>query len=558
MSNYTVSVIIPTFNSAKYIENAIESVLAQTLQNFELIIVDDGSTDQTRAVVTKYTKKDSRVRYIYQNNSGGAAAPKNTGIRMSNAEYIAVLDADDQWMPSKLERQVRLLSNSSKNLGFVGCDYVVNDSSGAKKVITVNTDPEHLQNILMRDFMGPGSCIMYKSEVFDKVGHFDECLKTSQDWEMRIRLSQFYEFDTVPEPLVVYLIHSDNISKSKLDIREQDRQNIFNKYINHYKNDSYLMSRYLRYQATFYLSSNETSKARNSIIKSIKTSPLRLEQILVFVLSLISADNYKILQNIYVRMGNLKRKLSVFLKNNLKNPKFFAIYVYGYFLPDFKIKVLFYTDAEVKKKLEEGFSLIRLGDGEVSVMLQHSMPYHNPNKELARKMAKMVKEFKSDKRLLVAVPKQISLSSSKLKQENKKTIWLPFKVMFTLFFDSEVKYVDAHSFYNETIFNYIINNFLCNKNVIVVTKKETINRMLKKIGLNTIFVPSPEFDAYSDYLRIEQEVSSAIDKLGTVNTVVIFALGPVGKIMAYDLHKRNIQCIDVGKGLEKFSVEKYV
>ena len=102
-----VSVIVPTHNRADLIEYSIRSVLAQTYPDFELLVVDNGSTDSTRSVVDGIG--DPRIRYIYQENSGGPAGPRNTGIRESRGEYVAFLDSDDLWVPTKLARQVEVL-----------------------------------------------------------------------------------------------------------------------------------------------------------------------------------------------------------------------------------------------------------------------------------------------------------------------------------------------------------------------------------------------------------------------------------------------------------------
>src|SRR3989344_2456358 len=107
-----ISIIIPTYNRAKLLRRAIESVLKQTFQDFELLVVDDGSTDNTNEVVMEYASKDKRVFYISQENSGGASRPKNTGIKTARGEYIAILDSDDEWMQNKLEVQLRHFEQS--------------------------------------------------------------------------------------------------------------------------------------------------------------------------------------------------------------------------------------------------------------------------------------------------------------------------------------------------------------------------------------------------------------------------------------------------------------
>ena len=124
MNRPKVSIIIPTYNRAKLLSRAIKSVLDQTFKDFELIIVDDGSTDNTKGVVEEFQKKDSRIKYIWQENSGAPAKPKNTGIRQARGEYVAFLDDDDEWFPKKLEKQIELFED---NIGFVGCNILIVD-----------------------------------------------------------------------------------------------------------------------------------------------------------------------------------------------------------------------------------------------------------------------------------------------------------------------------------------------------------------------------------------------------------------------------------------------
>ena len=115
-----VSVIIPTYNRQKLLPKAIKSVLNQTFKNFELIIVDDGLTDNTKEIIKEFQKRDPRIKYIWQENFGAPAGPKNTGIKNSKGEYIAFLDDDDEWLPEKLERVIEIppkTIHALKNIG---------------------------------------------------------------------------------------------------------------------------------------------------------------------------------------------------------------------------------------------------------------------------------------------------------------------------------------------------------------------------------------------------------------------------------------------------------
>ncbi|GAH83893.1 unnamed protein product, partial [marine sediment metagenome] len=119
MDNITVSVIIPTYNRADMVGRAIQSVINQTYQDFEIIIIDDASTDNTREVAREFQEREKRIKYFkHEINKGGGAA-RNTGIKNSKGEYIAFLDSDDEWYPEKLEKQIEIFNKNDENLGVV-------------------------------------------------------------------------------------------------------------------------------------------------------------------------------------------------------------------------------------------------------------------------------------------------------------------------------------------------------------------------------------------------------------------------------------------------------
>jgi glycosyltransferase involved in cell wall biosynthesis len=284
-----VSVIIPTYNREALLKRAIESVLNQSYQNFELIIVDDGSKDNTEKLVEEFGIKDERVKYVFQENSGGAAKPKNTGIKVATGEYIAILDDDDEWFLSKLEKQVQYL-DEHLDIDIVGCNYLIN----GKKEYRIPFYKNIFKRMLVTDDLGPGSTMIYRKELFGKVGLFDENLKTGQDREMRIRLAKDYKFGFVKEALVNYYSGHDNISFSGLSIekREKDWAHIFNKYRKYYDDDSKVYSDKLRYDGTRYMSLGLADKARKCFLLSIQKNPLNMKSFLYLFLSLFGPSFY--------------------------------------------------------------------------------------------------------------------------------------------------------------------------------------------------------------------------------------------------------------------------
>jgi len=300
-----VSVIIPTYNRAKLLKRAIESVLNQTFQDFELIVVDDGSTDDTKEIVKSFNNQ--KIIYIYQENFGGAAGPKNVGIKMAQGKYIAILDSDDEWLPEKLQKQVTLFERSkNEKLGVVGCDIYIIEGKN-KRQYRMPRHKDIFKRILVTDDLGTGSTMIYKKEVFEKVGLFDENLKSGQDREMRLRLAQHYNFDFVDEFLVNYYYAQNGIASKGLNIekREKDWQYIFEKYKNYYLADKKLYSDKLRYDGTRYMMLGFRQKAQKSFMASIVKNPLNLKSYLYLFLSLFGVFWYNIFAKIKLWLNQM-------------------------------------------------------------------------------------------------------------------------------------------------------------------------------------------------------------------------------------------------------------
>lgn len=208
-----ISVIIPTFNHSRFVSDAINSVLAQTYKNLEVIIVDDGSTDNTREVLKKY---GSKIKYIYQNNKGLSAA-RNIGIKFSKGEFIAILDADDIWLSRKLELQMKMMEECTSSTGVVSCGVYIIDEEG--KIIKEFVRKNYLSKInffnelIIKNIVsGGGSCALIRRVCFEKVGMFDENLKSAEDWDMWLRISKYFDIKYVEIPLVKIRVSERSMS----------------------------------------------------------------------------------------------------------------------------------------------------------------------------------------------------------------------------------------------------------------------------------------------------------------------------------------------------------
>lgn len=205
-----VSVIIPAYNAMTYLPETLSSVLEQTFSNFEVLIVNDGSSDHIEEWASKLTP---RVQLIAQANQGPSAA-RNTGIAMAKGEYIAFVDADDLWEPTKLEKQVRCLDdNPTVGLVYNWTSIVDEQGKATGRVITSDAQGDVLRQILERNIIYCPS-VMVRRCCFDMVGLFEPDLRFNEDWEMWIRIASHYHFAVTKEPLVHYRQHPKNSSKN--------------------------------------------------------------------------------------------------------------------------------------------------------------------------------------------------------------------------------------------------------------------------------------------------------------------------------------------------------
>lgn len=215
----TVSAIIPTYNRSDSVGRAIQSVLDQTYQDFELIIVDDGSTDSTEEVIKSFD--DERIVYLsHDENKGKPAAARNTGIKEARGEYIAFLDSDDEWLPKKLEKQMQVMCASSESVGVVYCFWKRFLIDGSIKEYTPKlTNRRDARKRLFNLQIGPGPpSVLIKSECFEKVGLFDEDLSGWEGHDLWIRISEYYDFAYIPE-FFLYAYETKDRSKNPTKAR---------------------------------------------------------------------------------------------------------------------------------------------------------------------------------------------------------------------------------------------------------------------------------------------------------------------------------------------------
>lgn len=212
----SISVVIPTYNYGRFLGAAIDGVLSQTLRPTELIIVDDGSTDDTEAVVSRYLHDADgldavKIRYIKQKNAGVCSA-RNRGVAESSSEFIAFADADDIWHPTKLEKQIAKFTED-ENIGLVHCAMREFDSdTGETTAVNIDgMEGDVADELLLWErsvIIGPGGTIVVTRKAFDDAGGFDTEMKVGEDWDFCYRVARKFKVGFVPEALVDYRSHA--------------------------------------------------------------------------------------------------------------------------------------------------------------------------------------------------------------------------------------------------------------------------------------------------------------------------------------------------------------
>lgn len=219
-----VSVIIPTYNSSKLLKEAIGSVLSQTYPILEIIVVDDGSTDDTAKVVQEYVRAQehkstgAQVKYIRQENKGPAAA-RNKGIREARGNYIAFLDSDDLWLPDKIEKQIVLFEKSDYAMVYCDMSHVVNGKTVYKSYLKGRGykyfgKGDIYNNLLRENFIFTPTVIMRRC-ILDRMEGFDEKFRICEDYKMWLSIAREYPIGYIDEPLVIRRRVEANITKDK-------------------------------------------------------------------------------------------------------------------------------------------------------------------------------------------------------------------------------------------------------------------------------------------------------------------------------------------------------
>lgn len=298
----TISIIMPAFNSSKYIATTIESVLAQTFNDFELLIIDDGSTDNTSEIVNHYCKLDTRITLLCQKNQGVSYA-RNQGLELAKGEYIAFLDSDDQWLPNKLEVHIQHFAKSS-NLGisfgrieFMSFNGKPTGKLSNSQLFQITPKDLYYENLIVT----PSNAVVRRA-VIDSVGNFDSNLSGTEDAELFLRVAhKGWKVEGINQVLVRYRTNQVGVSSNLYRMEEDWKK--FNAKVETYAPElvkqhyqqarafflRYLARRTLRNQLSSHMGVDFMNRALQTDWKIIFKEPRRtiLTMLAVYIKSVI-------------------------------------------------------------------------------------------------------------------------------------------------------------------------------------------------------------------------------------------------------------------------------
>lgn len=301
--NPLVSVIIPAYNRASFLKRAVRSVLGQTYRYLECIVIDDASTDDTTEVFATLYANDPRLRYIRLTVNKGAQAARNTGIKAAKGLYIAFLDSDDEWLPDKLEKQMRLFMQATQHLAVVYAGY--------REMLLNGEYVDHFPSIrgniyktALKQWICDTNTIVAKKSSLINAGLLDENIRAYQEWDLCIRLASQGKFDYVPESLAIYHHHSQpTISKDKLlsalgylDVVEAHQDEIL-KFCGYFGLSNHFLS-----IGHHFMLGNDAIMGRNYFFKALRCAPYNISSLAFLAVSFLGSHHYQ-------RIHRTKKKL---------------------------------------------------------------------------------------------------------------------------------------------------------------------------------------------------------------------------------------------------------
>jgi glycosyltransferase involved in cell wall biosynthesis len=297
----SVSIIIPTYNRADLLPRAIDSVLCQSYQDIEIIVVDDASSDSTCNVIQKYI--DKKLIYIRRSVKGGGGVSRNTGIQRAKGNYIAFLDDDDEWMPDKLLEQIQHLKGNPR-CGMVYTGYFIVDSRTSSMAPNKKYEYVSYEALLKENCVGPTSTYLIRKSCFDNVGLFDESLPSCQDWDLLIRLAKRYPISVIDKPLVKYYTHNDRITTNYANTA-MGKELLLSKILPELKSRPQALSKHYFVLGNLYCHNGNMLLGRKKLMQAIKACPSVPKYYGYFIIALLG---FNMFQHVAAMYGSFKKK----------------------------------------------------------------------------------------------------------------------------------------------------------------------------------------------------------------------------------------------------------
>jgi len=306
-----ISAVMPSYNHERFIDEAIRSVINQTVQDWELVIVDDFSLDRSRQIIEEWAKKEDRIKTLYHDKNEGIAKTCDDGIAKASGEYVALMASDDMWRKDAFQVILNALEESKCEVALVDSELI--DAEGKKKGVrfsALHRKPSKLKGNFFKDLIkGNFVCTgVFKKEIINKydIRHNSE-LKRLDDWLFWLDLSFFCNFIYIDEPLYYYRVHGSN---SSLDPEmAEDGLKVYDVILRKYgsKLDDYAKSVLLKNKALSYLKQAQPSRFREYLLQSLKFNPLHVKSLLLLFLSYM--PNSLWLYTKYRDVRNIRRKI---------------------------------------------------------------------------------------------------------------------------------------------------------------------------------------------------------------------------------------------------------
>ena len=295
-----VSVIIPTYNRENFIGRALVSVLSQTYRDMEIIVVDDGSFDDTYGVVKKLAGSEAPLRYLAHEKNRGAQAARNSGISVAAGDYIAFLDSDDEWLPDKLERQMSLMAQNHGLRGAVYAGYQHVYLHNDKGIEYIPRLRGNIYKAILEASFGDMNTLMVRKDILIAAGLCDERIRAYHEWDLCIRLARRTEFDYVPEALARYHRHGSPTISGDLQRSAWGYADVVAAHSEEILKTCGLLvlSRHYVKVGHFFMIAGSVDLARRFFVQAIRTAPFNVEAFMLYGISLSGARSYFFLRSL--------------------------------------------------------------------------------------------------------------------------------------------------------------------------------------------------------------------------------------------------------------------